>query len=80
MGDKDDYGRRIPGWDGRPDTWQEYKDQVRIWQLGSPADANYSLAARLVSHLRGPAKRLGLSMRARTSRPCQQFEMKAAGF
>ena len=62
FGSRDDHGRKIPGWDGRPDTWQEYKDEVRIWVLGSSSTAEYSLAARLVAHLRGPARRIGLSM------------------
>ena len=62
FGLRDDHGRRIPSWDGRPDTWQEYKDEVRIWVLGSSNTAEYSLAARLVAHLRGPARRIGLSL------------------
>ena len=60
--ERDDHGRRIPSWDGRPDLWEQYKDEVRIWTLGSAASADYSLAARLVSHLRGPAKRIGMGM------------------
>ena len=62
FGSRDDHGRQIPGWDGRPDTWEEYKDEVRIWVLGSPSTADYSMAARLVAHLKGPARRIGLAM------------------
>ena len=62
FGSRDDHGRKIPSWDGRPDTWQEYKDEVRIWVLGSPNTADYSMAARLVAHLKGPARRIGLAM------------------
>ena len=61
-GDRDDHGRRIPSWNGSPESWETYKDEVRIWMLGSPATADYSLCARLVAHLKGPARRVGLSM------------------
>ena len=52
----------VPSWAGNPETWQAYKDEVRIWLLGSKLDVEYSLAARLVAKLRGPARRIGLSM------------------
>ena len=59
---RDDHGRKVPSWGGQPDLWEAYKDEVRIWLLGSPNTDDYSLAARLVSHLRGPARRIGLSL------------------
>ena len=52
----------IPHWTGNPETWQTYKDEVRIWMLGTKLDVEFSLAARLVSKLKGPARRVGLSM------------------
>ena len=52
----------VPSWDGRQDTWENYQDEVRIWVLGSPPGPEYSLAARLVSRLKGPARRIGLKM------------------
>ena len=55
--------RRVPSRNGNPETWEQYKDEVRIWQLGSSLDVSYSLAARLVQQLRGPARRIGLSMK-----------------
>ena len=48
---RDDQGRKVPSWGGQPHLWETYKDQVRIWLLGSPQTDDYSLAARLVSHL-----------------------------
>merc|ERR1712066_999027 len=52
----------IPSWNGSPESWKTYKDEVRIWVLGSPCTADYSLCARLVAHLKGPARRVGLGM------------------
>ena len=49
----------MPSWNGNPETWQQYKEDVRIWTLGTKLDVEYSLAARLVSNLRGAARRLG---------------------
>ena len=60
--ERDDHGRKIPSWNGSPEHWDTYKDEVRIWQLGSPSTADYSLCARLVAHLKGPARRVGLGM------------------
>ena len=63
MADTDrDNREQVPSWSGNPETWQAYKDEVRIWLLGSKLDVEYSLAARLVTKLKGPARRLGLSM------------------
>ena len=60
--ERDDHSRKIPSWNGSPESWGMYKDEVRIWALGSPATADYSLCARLVAHLKSPARRIGLSM------------------
>ena len=53
---------QVPSWNGSPETWQNYRDEVRIWLLGSKLEVEYSLAARLVAKLRGPARRVGLAM------------------
>ena len=53
---------RIPSWNGNPESWETYRDEVRIWLLGVKVDVDYCLAARLVSQLRGPARRIGLAM------------------
>ena len=53
---------RIPSWNGHPDGWKNYKEEVRIWMLGSKLDVQYCLAARLVENLSGPARQIGLRM------------------
>ena len=53
---------KVPSWNGNPESWEAYKDEVRIWLLGVKVDVEYCLAARLVSQLRGPARRIGLAM------------------
>ena len=62
MAHRDDHGRKVPSWNGQADLWETYKDEVRIWLLGSPNTEEYSLAARLVAHLCGHARRIGLSL------------------
>ena len=60
---RDDHGRKVPIWNGVPETFDRYKDEIRIWILGTPSGQNdFSMAARLVSHLRGPAQRIGLTL------------------
>ena len=61
-GGKETSGRPPPSWDGNPERWQTYKDEVRIWTLGTNLDVGYCVAARLVSALRGSARRVGLAM------------------
>ena len=60
--DRDDHGRKVPIWNGSPETFEHYRDEIRIWLLGTPSSEDYSLAARLVSHLKGPARRIGLNL------------------
>ncbi|CAK0899794.1 unnamed protein product, partial [Prorocentrum cordatum] len=50
----------IPVWDGAPQGWRRYRDDVEIWALGTNLEVNYRVAARLVSRLRGAARHVGL--------------------
>ena len=52
----------IPVWDGAPQGWRRYRDDVEIWALGTNLEVNYCVAARLVSRLKGAARRVGLRM------------------
>ena len=52
----------IPVWDGAPRGWRRYRDDVEIWALGTNLEVNYCVAARLVSRLKGAARRVGLRM------------------
>ena len=58
----DSHERRVPSWDGNPEKWRSYRDEVRVWLLGTNLDVPYSIAARLVGQLRGSARRVGLAM------------------
>ena len=73
-GGKETSGRPPPSWDGNPERWQTYKDEVRIWTLGTNLDVGYCVAARLVSALRGSARRVGLSMADNDLEPDQGAE------
>ena len=59
----DDRRLYTPGWDGNPQTWRRYKDEVRIWLLAERVEGvEYSLAARLVQRLSGAARRAALGL------------------
>ena len=62
MAEQRDHLQIVPSWNGNPETWQTYKEEVRIWLLGSKLDVEFSLAAWFVAQLKGPARRLGLAM------------------
>ena len=47
---------RIPGWDGNPQTWWRYKQDVELWLEGEDLEVKYSLAARMVQKLTGTAR------------------------
>ena len=47
---RDDHGRKVPIWNGTPESFEHYKDEIRIWVLSTPANMDFSMAARLVSH------------------------------
>ena len=59
----DDRRLYTPGWDGNPQTWRRYRDEVRIWLLAERVEnVEYSLAARLVQRLSGAARRAALGL------------------
>ena len=47
---------RIPGWDGNPNTWWRYKQDVELWLEGEDLEVKYSVAARMVQKLTGTAR------------------------
>ena len=47
---------RIPGWDGNPNTWWRYKQDVELWLEGEDLEVKYSIAARMVQKLTGTAR------------------------
>ena len=53
----------VPSWDGNPHGWRRYRDEVRIWRLSERTTGiDYSLAARLVQHLSGAARRAAMTL------------------
>ena len=52
----------IPSWDGDPSKWIEYRQELRLYQLGKNMEVSYCIASRLVGRLRGAARRVGLAM------------------
>ena len=63
--DGHDSGSRspLPPWDSSLGVFARYKDEVRVFRLGEDLGRSYSIAARLVSPLSGPARRIGLSLK-----------------
>ena len=58
----DDDRLRIPTWNGNPQTFRQYEQDVKIWLMGTKLDVDYSIAARLVSRLSGSAARTARRM------------------
>ena len=56
--------RHIPTWNGNAAKWESFRDEVRVWRLGENLNVKYSLAARLVSGLSGPARMTCMTMDA----------------
>ena len=52
----------VPTWNGDPSEWERYRDEVRVYCLGTKLSDEYSIAARLVQRLKGAARRIGLGM------------------
>ena len=52
----------VPSWDGNQDKWEEFKEAVEMWTLAEDLERSYSVAARLVMRLTGPAKTVVKSM------------------
>ena len=48
--------RHIPTWNGNAAKWESFRDEIRVWRLGENLNVKYSLAAKLVSGLSGPAR------------------------
>ena len=52
-----------PAWDGNPQGWRRYREEVRIWLLAEKVEGvEYSLAARLVQRLTGAARRAAMAL------------------
>ncbi len=64
----------IPQWDGAPQGWRRYRDDVEIWALGTNLEVNYCVAARLVSRLKGAARRVGLRIPRRAAAAAETTE------
>ena len=47
---------QAPSWDGNQDTWDEFREAVNIWMMAEDLEKSYSVAARLIMRLSGPAK------------------------
>ena len=52
----------VPKWDGNPQSYQRYKDEIRIWRLSENMNVDYSLAARMIGALSGSARRATISL------------------
>ena len=53
---------RIPKWDSSPSTFQKYRDEVRVFRMAENLEQSYSVSARLISALTGPARRIGMQL------------------
>ena len=49
--------------------WESFRDEIRVWRLGEKLNVKYSLAARLVSGLSGPARMTCMTMDAEQLHP-----------
>ena len=52
----------VPKWDGNPQGYQRYKDEIRIWRLSENMNVDFSLAARMIGALSGSARRATISL------------------
>ena len=59
----------VPTWDGNQDSWDEFRDAVAMWTLAEDLERSYSVAARLVMRLTGPAKTVVKTMPATDLHP-----------
>ena len=51
-------------WNGNAAKWESFRDEIRVWRLGENLNVKYSLTARLVSGLSGPARMTCMTMDA----------------
>ena len=56
--------RHTPTWNGNAAKWESFRDEIRVWRLGENLNVKYSVAARLVSGLSGPARMTCMTMDA----------------
>ena len=56
--------RHIPTVNGNAAKWESFRDDIRVRRLGEYLNVKYSLAARLVSGLSGPARLTCMTMDA----------------
>ena len=61
--------RHIPTSSGNPTTCETFRDEVWVWRLGENLIVNYSLGARMVAGLSGPARTLCMRMAATDMHP-----------
>ena len=61
--------RHIPTWNGNAATWEHFRDEVRIWRMGENLSVSYSVGARMVAGLSGPARTLAMRMDEREVHP-----------
>ena len=54
---------RVPAWNGHPETFPAFEDEIELYILGENLDVKVSLAARVAQKLRGASRRIALSMK-----------------
>ena len=54
---------RVPVWNGHPETFPAFEDEIELYILGENLDVKVSLAARVAQKLRGASRRIALSMK-----------------
>ncbi len=54
---------RVPIWDGRPESFPGFEDEISLFVLGENLDVRISLAARVAQKLRGESRRIALGMK-----------------
>ena len=59
----DDRFSHVPTWDGQPQTFPGFQDEIELYLLGSDMDVKVSLAARISQKLKGAPRRVALSMK-----------------
>ena len=56
----------VPAWDGRPETFERYKEDGAIYQEGTKYQDRYLCAPRMIRKLRGAARTACLRVAPRT--------------
>ena len=59
----DDRFSHVPTWDGQPQTFPGFQDEIELYLLGSDMDVKVSLAARISQKLKGAPRRVALNMK-----------------